>query len=1456
MLCRGGTAWRVIIRRVLPVALGLLSGVRGGHGPDVARMESRSDGAAMTPMASYAAGSTTEAEPSAYRIVPTGAACTFSSSNPTHGLAVDYTSTGFTLFPSADRRGPHVAFLFEGLGRNGATERPGPLAGQQVADGTLEVELGTVRMRYRNDAHGMRHDVIVHAKPQGDGRLEARFRLQGGLPAMQSGPDEVVFHRFDEQAVALVPAIRYSGLKAWDAQGRVLPATMELHDDALVLAVVDEDAEYPITIDPLSSTPDREIVGAAGEKLGHSVATAGDVDGDGYSDILVGSPGWGTPFAGAGRVQLFLGSASGIPATPVWTYQGVQANDSLGLSVSSAGDINGDGYSDVAIGAPGRNGANAGAGAVLVFLSTGSGLGATPSYTLTDATGTANAAFGRSVALAGRVNNDDYSDIVVGAPRDNVSRGKAYCYHGGPSTLTLGWSAAGALTNNRFGFSVAGAGDLNGDGYSDVVIGEPGRIKSVFASAGAIHLFQGSAGGLVAASPSLQQPVSNSGANFGYSVSCAGDMNGDGYADIVVGAPGRLSGDGSIYVYRGASNTMLLDIPSQHAVPLVRDGSLSSTERFGYSVGLAGDVNGDGYADIVVGAPNSSSNNGKAQVLGGSATIDLNAAPLLTVNGSAMARLGAAVCTAGDVNGDGISDLLLAAPDQGGTGAAKVFHGAPDMPATTASWSIQGTVNSQFVGKCVASAGDVNGDGYSDVLVGVPGGPGMKGEVRLFYGSATGLPATPSWTKQGENVEDRFGSAVASAGDVNGDGYSDVIIGAPGWPNGVSGAWRGKAYLFLGSASGLSATATWTNTGPASESRYGYSLGSAGDVNGDGYSDVIIGAPSLNNGPGTGAGVAYVYHGSGAGLPASADWTIQSQQHRTGHSSDFGSSVSLAGDVNGDGYDDVIIGDHFYEHDDPMDGANRGAAFVFHGSPAGLSPAPNWAAYGASDGDEFGSSVSYAGDVNGDGYSDVIIGAYKKGAAMQGGAYVYLGSPAGGLGAVAVWAINGVFAGDQVGESVCSAGDVNGDGYGDVVVGSSTKDALVLVPYSYKIAAGNVAVYLGAAAGPSATPAWSVDGANAGDKIGVCAALAGDVNGDGYSDIVSGIGRMPASPYSDAGGALLYPGNAGRGLSMPTFQYRSNMTPVRTSNGTFQSDCEWVIGQYARSSMGRAKVKLVWHNEGHGPVVPFHAFDNNSTAFSGEQAAWANTTGTLLTQTLSTAPGVTGHPQWRARIRYHPTAALDGRVFGPWHMQGVHDLQVPSLKTEYGTCGLLPVELLSLHATCTGGGTHLEWATATERNCATFLVERSADAHRWERLGVVACAGTSSTPQRYSFNDVALLHGPTYYRLQQVDADGSVNMLPTVTVEACAQAAGTMQAWPNPVSDVLHVDHRNITGQLSESVVIEVIDATGRPVATLTAQHDAGPAHIGMAGMAAGVYAVVARSADGTLLGHVRVVRE
>ena len=366
--------------------------------------------------------------------------------------------------------------------------------------------------------------------------------------------------------------------------------------------------------------------------------------------------------------------------------------------------------------------------------------------------------------------------------------------------------------------------------------------------------------------------------------------------------------------------------------------------------------------------------------------------PSWTADGDqADALFGVPARTAGDVNGDGFSDVIVGAAqyDNGQTdeGRAFVYHGSATGLSPTADWTAESDQANALFGSSVGTAGDVNGDGFSDVIVGAPkydNGQTDEGRAFVYQGSATGLSTTPDWTAEGNQAVAQFGVQVGTAGDVNGDGYSDVIVGAWFYDNGETD--EGRAFVYHGSSTGLSTgSADWTAEGDQANAIFGRAVGTAGDVNGDGYSDVIVGARRYDNGE-TDEGRAFVYHGSATGLSATADWTAESDQE----GARFGNSVGTAGDLNGDGYADVIVGASGYDNGQ----TDEGRAFVYHGSATGLSPTADWTAESEQAGASFGQSVGTAGDVNGDGFSDVIVGApfYDGGEIDEGRAFVYQGS--------------------------------------------------------------------------------------------------------------------------------------------------------------------------------------------------------------------------------------------------------------------------------------------------------------------------------------------------------------------------------------------------------------------------------------------------------------------------------
>jgi hypothetical protein len=253
---------------------------------------------------------------------------------------------------------------------------------------------------------------------------------------------------------------------------------------------------------------------------------------------------------------------------------------------------------------------------------------------------------------------------------------------------------------------------------------------------------------------------------------------------------------------------------------------------------------------------------------------------------------------------------------------------------------------------------------------------GAKGRRLSTWGPPSGLATRAAWTAKGDEQSDFYGNSVNTAGDVNGDGFDDVIVGARLYDGGQHD--EGRAFVYLGSASGLSDTAAWMAEGNQVSAQLGWSVATAGDVNGDGYDDVIVGAPSYDNGQ-VDEGRAFVYLGSAAGLGTSATWTGEGNQPGV----QFGHSVRLAGDVNGDGYDDVTIGVPFFE---------GGIVVIVPGSATGPQTGSRGIVNGPNG--ELGFSAGAAGDVNGDGFGDVIAGAplfSRLGRTEEGVAMITLG---------------------------------------------------------------------------------------------------------------------------------------------------------------------------------------------------------------------------------------------------------------------------------------------------------------------------------------------------------------------------------------------------------------------------------------------------------------------------------
>lgn len=400
----------------------------------------------------------------------------------------------------------------------------------------------------------------------------------------------------------------------------------------------------------------------------------------------------------------------------------------------------------------------------------------------------------------------------------------------------------GELAYFNFGTSVSDAGDVNADGFDDVIIGAYAAYNNGLSLSGSAYVYSGADGGLL-----HQFDGAAKYDQLGYSVSGAGDVNNDGFDDLIVGAPGAAPGGvgqaGAAYVYSGADGSLLY----QWNGPNLGDA-------LGYSVSGAGDVNGDGHADAIVSAPNADPNGlpmaGSAYVYSGS-----DGSLIYQWNGiDSGDRFGESVSNAGDTNGDGHSDVIVGArqADFGGitqSGSATIFSGANG--SVLHSW---GGDYSDWFGFSVSGAGDLNADGFDDVIVGaVDADPGNRWSAGSAY-AYSGANGSLLYQWDGLNEDDQFGISVSGAGDMNGDGHDDVIIGAAySSPAGLQ--FAGSAFVY----SGLNGALLHQWEGAADYDSLGLSVSSVGDTNQDGLDEVIVSAYMADPGGLIEAGSSYIY---------------------------------------------------------------------------------------------------------------------------------------------------------------------------------------------------------------------------------------------------------------------------------------------------------------------------------------------------------------------------------------------------------------------------------------------------------------------------------------------------------------------------------------------------------------------------------------------------------------------
>ena len=875
------------------------------------------------------------------------------------------------------------------------------------------------------------------------------------------------------------------------------------------------------TTDCLASNADVYINGSGGNSLG--VPFTGDFNADGKIDLVLGVGGYNS---NQGRTYIFYGdgvsndfgtaTCSGMPSACSVTNADVTITgetSSLFGDSFSAGDFNGDGRTDLVVGA--RQYATS-TGRGYIFYNDGS-IPTTAATADVIITGEATNNYFGNVFATGDFNTDGKTDLVVGADYYNAQTGRTYIFYSQNGQVNTNQYITGNAASDFFGAAMT-TGDFNADGKTDLAIGAPGYNPGGAANTGRVYIFYND--GSIPTTAATADVIITGGAtndNFGSSFALA-DLNADGNLDLVVGAPRPGSGNVYVFYVDGTNNFGTASCSGTPALCSVSNADITITgggsANFGATI-LTGDFDASGTMDLAIGSFGYSTYTGRVYIFYNDTSIPTTDATAdVTITGEATNnRFGFFLATA-DFNSDGKTDLVASASGYGGIGRVCVFYNGAIVTenASGADVIIDGVASGDSFGYAMTT-GDFNTDGRIDLAVGSPNSTSGS-RVSLFYndGNFGTVSCTTDCLATNADITiagtNSYLGRTLTSGDFNADGRTDLVAGR------IDGVDTGMVLMYYndGSIPTTEATADVKLVGNVTADFFSSSF-AVGDLNVDGRADLIVGSKGYSSNTGR----AYIYEtrenfawnlqqisSNTGGLRTNLNGTGQEMQITGEASSQFGYAMTT-GDFNADGKIDLAVGASGYA-------SNTGRVYIFY-SDGSLSPSVISADViisGTTSGDVFGFSLA-SGDINADGRVDIIASASSSdiGSTNSGSVYVFYNDgsfPA--LSANADAIIAGEATNNYFGAALAIE-DFNSDGKSDIVASS----------LNYSTSTGRVYIFHNDGSYPSVASSADViiTGEGAGGGFGA-SLTGGDFNADGRIDIAAG-----ANNYnSNAGRAYIF----------------------------------------------------------------------------------------------------------------------------------------------------------------------------------------------------------------------------------------------------------------------------------------------------------------------------------------------